>query len=160
MEKFLKQFTDNGYIKILSFIATVLPFVILISSKFNNTQNTMEKTFDWIGLITAATTSLFLIIIYSLFLYMAKTYKAMRIQNEAMQKQYALSRLFNFVMFEMNYKPDELMTDKRNKIIDEVKKQFLAKANQAFKDNMKQSDIEKMVNDYFDYTITKTPMLL
>lgn len=76
-----------------------------------------------------------------------------------MKRQIALSRLFSHVLFDIQYKPDSLMAEDRNKLVKEVKLRFYAKANIAFKNKLLQPEIERMTEDYFDYTIVDLGLL-
>lgn len=145
MKKIAEKFTTN-----IGLIALIM--LRDLKDLFNETYNyltknqiKMEININWYDFIIK--------------LFMATALMLVFRQYYKMKKEVALSRLFSFVLYEMQHKPDTLMGVDRNKIIQETKDKFLSKANELFKNDMLQPDIEKMVNDYFDYNKTYLPII-
>ena len=152
---------DSTAAKLIAYICTTIPVLYQFA-----TYLFKKETFNLTSFIVPVISSVFLLLIFQMCFYMYKAskeiytaYEAISISNNKLQQELALSRLFNLSIYEKTNNLSSIMTVDRDKIIRETKESFLSKASNHFKQQLRQPEIENMVNEYFDYNINNNTIL-
>lgn len=148
MRNTIQKFVTNVWLIAVIMLKDIIEIGKHIYQQFAiKTTFTMETNFDWFEIFIKLFMATALMIVF-------RKYYEMKKANEEMEKQSTLSRIFNHVLFEEQYRINEIIASDRNKAIEKIKKSFYEKVNQKYKNIMLQTDIEKMANEYFNYNLT------
>jgi hypothetical protein len=143
--KFFELVTKSPILIGIIMLEDLYKLVIEIFDKITlKTETTMN--IDYFNFITKLLMAIALVIVFR--------------QYYAMKKQTTLSKLFNYALFESLYK-DKLnkLSYDRNEAIKEIKDKFYDIVFKKYKDDIKQPEIQKMVDEYFNYQISAGDIL-
>ena len=139
MKKLTEKFVTNIWLIAVLMLKDLIETGKYIYNYFNKPNNlpTMETHLDWFDI--------------SVKLFMAIALMLVFRQYYAMKKYNFIEKAFAQILFEEQFKFDNILTDEKNKVIDRVKAELKKRVTEKFKGEMKLPQIEKMIDEYFEY---------